>query len=128
MFRLNLPSPDFLKTLTACATAVNKCLDADTRMYLEVLPVKSLDSGHQAIKDPEALTKTVGVASGLSADSNARNTFIRRNVHHSGIHEPAPVATEVYDLIHKDASPNTAIGTIKRNRRTHLGVLKGLFT
>jgi DhnA family fructose-bisphosphate aldolase class Ia len=75
MFRLDDTSPDSLKTLTACATAVDACVDRGIPMYLEALPVTRGDAGYSVVKTPEALMKVVGIASGIGKSS--LNTWIK---------------------------------------------------
>lgn len=69
MFRLDLTHPDSVKTLTACADAINACVERGMPMYLEPLPVERTDTGYSVIKTPAALIRTVGVASGLGKSS-----------------------------------------------------------
>jgi len=75
MFRLDLTRTDSLKTLTACATAIDACTDRGIPMHLEALPVERSDSGYQVIKTTEALIQTIGVASGLG--KSFLNTWIK---------------------------------------------------
>jgi hypothetical protein len=174
MVRLDFSNPDSLKTLTACASAIDDCVDAGIPMFLEALPVEKTESGYQVTKTSEALIKTVGVASaksslntwikipycedyaavarsttcpilmlggessgdptrvfsefssGLSAGSNVRGALVGRNIHHPGAYDPAATAAAVYDVLHNNATPETASDTIQRERHAHLDVLTGL--
>ncbi len=69
MFRLDTTSPDVLKTITACAGAIDSCVDRGIPMYLEPLPVERTDTGYKVVKEPGALIKTIGVAAGLGKSS-----------------------------------------------------------
>ena len=75
MFRLDMTDPDSVKTLTACSQAIDACVDHGIPMYLEPLPVEKTDTGYRVVKTPEALIKTVGVATGLGKSS--LNTWIK---------------------------------------------------
>ncbi|MBS13155.1 MAG: hypothetical protein CME19_16295 [Gemmatimonadetes bacterium] len=75
MFRLDDTNPDSLKTLTGCAQAIDACVDHGIPMYLEPLPVERSDTGYRVTKTPEAMIRTVGVASGLGKSS--LNTWIK---------------------------------------------------
>jgi DhnA family fructose-bisphosphate aldolase class Ia len=80
--------------------------------------------GEESSGDPTRVFKEF--SSGLAAGSNVRGALVGRNVHHSGMHDPAAVAAAIYGVIHKDASPDTAVETIEREYGTHLDLLKGL--
>ena len=69
MFRLDDTNPDSLKTLTACATAVDACVDRGIPMYLEALPVVRSEDAYSVVKTSEALMKIVGIASGIGKSS-----------------------------------------------------------
>jgi DhnA family fructose-bisphosphate aldolase class Ia len=75
MFRLDETNPDSVKTITDCARAIDACVDRNIPMYLEALPVACTDAGYRVVKTPEALIRTVGVASGLGKSS--MNTWIK---------------------------------------------------
>ena len=75
MFRLDLAQPDSVKTITTCAEAINACIDRNIPMYLEALPVEQTEAGYKVIKTPEALIKTIGIATGLGKSS--MNTWIK---------------------------------------------------
>ena len=75
MFRLDESNPDTVKTITSCAHAIDACVDHNIPMYLEPLPVQRTETGYKVVKTPEALIRTVGVASGLGKSS--MNTWIK---------------------------------------------------
>lgn len=75
MFRLDEADPAALRTLTACARAIDDCVDAGIPMYLEPLPVERTDTGYGVVKAREAMIRTVGIASGIGKSS--LNTWIK---------------------------------------------------
>ena len=69
MFRFDEQNPDSVRTLTACARALDECVDLSIPVYLEALPVEQNETGYRVIKTPEALIRTVGIASGIGKSS-----------------------------------------------------------
>ena len=69
LMRLCDDEPASLKTLLACAQAVNETNALKLPMFLEPLPVVETESGFKVVKTAEALAKIVGVASALGDSS-----------------------------------------------------------
>lgn len=69
LLRLCDDEPASLKTLTACAQAINETNALRLPMFLEPLPVVKTESGYKVVKTAEALAAIVGVASALGDSS-----------------------------------------------------------
>jgi hypothetical protein len=65
LLRVNEDEPASLKTMLACAQAINETNALRLPMFLEPLPVKKTDKGWAVVKTPAALARLTGVASAL---------------------------------------------------------------
>ncbi len=69
MFRLDPSDPSSGKTIWYCVEAINELVDLGIPVFLEALMVESADRKYKTLKQAEALTKVVSVASGLGKSS-----------------------------------------------------------
>jgi hypothetical protein len=69
LLRVDQTDPASLKTLQACATAINESNARGLPMFLEPLPVAKTDKGYVVVKTAEALARLAGVASALGDSS-----------------------------------------------------------
>jgi hypothetical protein len=69
LLRIDETEPASLKTLLACAQAVNETNAHGLPMFLEPLPVTRTDKGYTVVKTAEALARLTGVASALGDSS-----------------------------------------------------------
>ena len=69
LLRVDESEPASLKTMLACAKAINESNALHLPMFLEPLPVKHTDKGWTVVKTPEALARLAGVASALGDSS-----------------------------------------------------------
>lgn len=69
LLRVDEREPASLKTLVACARAINESNARGLPMFLEPLPVTKTDNGYVVVKTAEALARLAGVASALGDSS-----------------------------------------------------------
>jgi DhnA family fructose-bisphosphate aldolase class Ia len=69
LLRVDPSEPASLKTLVACAQAINETNALGLPMFLEPLPVVKSDKGYVVMKTAEALAKLAGVSSALGESS-----------------------------------------------------------
>jgi hypothetical protein len=69
LLRVDETEPASLKTMLACAQAINECNALALPMFLEPLPVTRTEKGYAVVKTADALTRIVGVASALGDSS-----------------------------------------------------------
>jgi DhnA family fructose-bisphosphate aldolase class Ia len=69
LLRVDESEPASLKTMLACAQAINESNALGLPMFLEPLPVKHTDKGWTVVKTLEALARLAGVASALGDSS-----------------------------------------------------------
>jgi DhnA family fructose-bisphosphate aldolase class Ia len=69
LLRVDANEPASLKTIVACAQAINQTNALHLPMFLEPLPVVKTDKGYAVVKTAEALAKLAGVASALGDSS-----------------------------------------------------------
>jgi hypothetical protein len=69
LLRVDANEPASLKTLLACAQAINASNALRLPMFLEPLPVTKTEKGYVVVKTAEALARLVGVASALGDSS-----------------------------------------------------------
>jgi hypothetical protein len=69
LLRVDATEPSSLKTMVACAQAINECNALHLPMFLEPLPVTKTEKGYVVVKEAEALAKLAGVASALGDSS-----------------------------------------------------------
>lgn len=72
LLRLAIPDPYdryAIQTMEECARSIEACHEVQLPVFLEPLPVKSIDGKYQTIVDADALIRVIGVASGLSHSS-----------------------------------------------------------
>jgi DhnA family fructose-bisphosphate aldolase class Ia len=69
LLRVDPAEPASLKTIVACAHAINETNALGLPMFLEPLPVTKSDKGYVVVKTPEALAKLAGVSSALGDSS-----------------------------------------------------------
>ncbi len=69
LMRVDERDPASLKTLLACARAINESNARGLPMFLEPLPVTKTDKGYVVVKTAEALARLAGVASALGDSS-----------------------------------------------------------
>jgi len=69
LLRVDPAEPASLKTLVACAQAINETNALGLPMFLEPLPVTKSEKGYVVNKTPEALAKLAGIASALGDSS-----------------------------------------------------------
>ena len=69
LLRVDEREPASLKTLLACAQAINQSNVLGLPMFLEPLPVTKTDKGYVVVKTAEALARLAGVASALGDSS-----------------------------------------------------------
>jgi hypothetical protein len=69
LLRVDQTEPASLKTMLACAQAINECNALHLPMFLEPLPVTKTTGGYAVSKTPEALARLAGVASALGDSS-----------------------------------------------------------
>jgi len=69
LLRVDESEPASLKTMLACAQAINESNALQLPMFLEPLPVKHTDKGWTVVKTAEALARLAGVASALGDSS-----------------------------------------------------------
>jgi hypothetical protein len=69
LLRVDHSEPASLKTMLACAQAVNETNALGLPMFLEPLPVTKTDKGYVVVKTSEALARLAGVASALGDSS-----------------------------------------------------------
>ena len=69
LLRVDPAEPASLKTLLACAAAINESNARGLPMFLEPLPVTKTDKGYVVVKTAEALARLAGVASALGDSS-----------------------------------------------------------
>jgi DhnA family fructose-bisphosphate aldolase class Ia len=75
LLRVDEREPASLKTLLACAQAINESNARGLPMFLEPLPVTRTEKGYVVVKTPEALARLAGVASALGDSS--RNLWLK---------------------------------------------------
>jgi DhnA family fructose-bisphosphate aldolase class Ia len=75
LLRVDPSEPGSLKTMLACAQAINECNALGLPMFLEPLPVTRNEKGFAVIKTAEALARLAGVASALGDSS--RNLWLK---------------------------------------------------
>lgn len=75
LLRIDEREPASLKTLMACAQAINESNARGLPMFLEPLPVMRTEKGYTVVKTPEALARLAGVASALGDSS--RNLWLK---------------------------------------------------
>ena len=75
LLRIDEREPASLKTLMACAQAINESNARGLPMFLEPLPVMRTEKGYIVVKTPEALARLAGVASALGDSS--RNLWLK---------------------------------------------------
>jgi DhnA family fructose-bisphosphate aldolase class Ia len=75
LLRVDEREPASLKTLMACAQAINESNARGLPMFLEPLPVTRTEKGYVVVKTPEALARLAGVASALGDSS--RNLWLK---------------------------------------------------
>ncbi len=69
LLRVDPTEPASLKTMLACAQAINECNALGLPMFLEPLPVTKTEKGFTVVKTAEALARLAGVASALGDSS-----------------------------------------------------------
>ncbi|MGC9326850.1 MAG: Cgl0159 family (beta/alpha)8-fold protein, partial [Candidatus Hinthialibacter sp.] len=72
LLRLAIPDPYdryAIQTMEECARSIEACHEVQLPVFLEPLPVKSIDGKYQTIVEADALIRVIGVASGLSHSS-----------------------------------------------------------
>jgi DhnA family fructose-bisphosphate aldolase class Ia len=69
LLRVDEIEPASLKTMLACAQAINESNALQLPMFLEPLPVRRTDKGWTVVKTAEALARLAGVASALGDSS-----------------------------------------------------------
>ena len=69
LLRVDECEPASLKTMVACAQAINECNALRVPMFLEPLPVTKTEKGYLVTKKAEALARLAGVASALGDSS-----------------------------------------------------------
>jgi DhnA family fructose-bisphosphate aldolase class Ia len=69
LLRVDPDEPASLKTMLACAQAINECNALGLPMFLEPLPVTKTENGYAVVKTAEALARLAGVASALGDSS-----------------------------------------------------------
>jgi hypothetical protein len=69
LMRVDEHEPASLKTMLACAQAINEANALALPMFLEPLPVAKTDKGYVVVKTAEALARLAGVASALGDSS-----------------------------------------------------------
>ena len=69
LLRVDPSEPASLKTLQACATAINEANACGLPTFLEPLPVAKTETGYVVVKTAEALARLAGVASALGDSS-----------------------------------------------------------
>ena len=69
LLRVDEREPASLKTLQACARAINESNSRGLPMFLEPLPVTRTEKGYVVVKTAEALARLAGVASALGDSS-----------------------------------------------------------
>lgn len=69
LLRVDEREPASLKTLLACARAINESNSRGLPMFLEPLPVTKTEKGYVVVKTAEALARLAGVASALGDSS-----------------------------------------------------------
>lgn len=69
LLRVDEREPASLKTLTACAQAINECSARALPLFLEPLPVTRTEKGYVVVKTCDALARLAGVASALGESS-----------------------------------------------------------
>jgi DhnA family fructose-bisphosphate aldolase class Ia len=69
LLRVDEKNPDSLKTMLACAKAINQTNALGLPMFLEPLPVRTSEKGYEVVKTAGALARLAGVASALGDSS-----------------------------------------------------------
>jgi hypothetical protein len=69
LLRVDEKEPDSLKTILACAQAINETNALHLPMFLEPLPVRKTEKGYEVVKAAAALARLAGVASALGDSS-----------------------------------------------------------
>ena len=69
LLRVDENNPDSLKTVLACAQAINQTNALVLPMFLEPLPVRRNEKGYQVVKAATELARLAGVASALGDSS-----------------------------------------------------------
>lgn len=69
LLRVDEKEPDSLKTMLACARAINETNALLMPMFLEPLPVRKSEKGFEVVKTASALARLAGVASALGDSS-----------------------------------------------------------
>jgi hypothetical protein len=69
LLRVDEAEPASLKTMLACANAINETNALGLPMFLEPLPVRKTGKGYVVVKTAEALARLAGVASALGDSS-----------------------------------------------------------
>lgn len=69
LLRVDEKDPDSLKTMVACARAINETNALLLPMFLEPLPVRKSEKGYEVVKNASALARLAGVASALGDSS-----------------------------------------------------------
>jgi DhnA family fructose-bisphosphate aldolase class Ia len=75
LLRVDEREPASLKTMMACAQAINESNARGLPMFLEPLPVTRTEKGYVVVKTPEALARLAGAASALGDSS--RNLWLK---------------------------------------------------
>lgn len=70
LLRVDDKDPDSLKTMLACAQAINETNALHLPMFLEPLPVRKSEKGYEVVKTAPALARLAGVASALGDSSH----------------------------------------------------------
>ena len=70
LLRVDDRDPDSLKTMLACAQAINETNALHLPMFLEPLPVRKSEKGYEVVKTAPALARLAGVASALGDSSH----------------------------------------------------------
>jgi len=69
LLRVDATEPASLKTMVACAEAINACNALRLPMFLEPLPVTKTNQGYAVVRNAETLAQLAGVASALGDSS-----------------------------------------------------------
>jgi hypothetical protein len=69
LLRVDEQDPGSLKTILACAQAINETNALHLPMFLEPLPVRTSEKGYEVVKTASALARMAGVASALGDSS-----------------------------------------------------------
>lgn len=75
LLRIDVSSPDVLKTIRYCAEGVREMNRLELPMILEPLPVERVQNSYRVVREPDPLIRLIGVTSALG--NSSRNLWLK---------------------------------------------------